>query len=43
VTLWPKEKLRLTVAFEGELKNTLFEVTGKNVKKMAVKSTGSKS
>ncbi|KAJ5833951.1 hypothetical protein N7474_002262 [Penicillium riverlandense] len=42
VTLWPKEKLRLTVAFEGELKNTVFEVTGKNVKKVAVKSTGSK-
>ncbi|CAI7660841.1 unnamed protein product [Penicillium viridicatum] len=38
VTLWPKEQLRLTVAFEGDIKNTLIEITGRNVEKVTVKA-----
>ncbi|KAJ5878385.1 hypothetical protein N7455_001850 [Penicillium solitum] len=38
VTLWPKEQLRLTVAFEGDIKNTLIEITGRNVGKVSVKA-----
>ncbi|KAJ5411000.1 uncharacterized protein N7487_005359 [Penicillium crustosum] len=38
VTLWPKEQLRLTVAFEGDIKNTLIEITGRNVEKVTVRA-----
>ena len=38
VTLWPKEQLRLTVAFEGDIKNTLIEITGRNVEKVTFKA-----
>ncbi|KAJ5189019.1 Glycoside hydrolase family 2 immunoglobulin-like beta-sandwich [Penicillium cf. griseofulvum] len=37
VTLWPKEQLRLTVAFKGDIKNTVIEVTGRNVEKVTLK------
>ncbi|KAJ5773762.1 Glycoside hydrolase family 2 immunoglobulin-like beta-sandwich [Penicillium paradoxum] len=37
VTLWPNEKLRLTVAFEGDIQNTLIEITGRNMKKVTLK------
>ncbi|KAJ5163941.1 Glycoside hydrolase family 2 immunoglobulin-like beta-sandwich [Penicillium coprophilum] len=38
VTLWPKEQLRLTVSFKGDIKNTLIEVTGRNVEKVTLKA-----
>ena len=37
VTLWPKEKLRVQVAFEGNIKHISVEVSGKNVKKQSIK------
>ncbi|KAJ5960781.1 Glycoside hydrolase family 2 immunoglobulin-like beta-sandwich [Penicillium vulpinum] len=37
VTLWPKEQLRLTFAFEGDIQHTQIEVTGRNVKKVTLK------
>lgn len=38
VTLWPNEKLRLSVGFEGDIKQTVIEVSGRNVKKQSLKS-----
>ncbi|EKV06673.1 Glycosyl hydrolase, putative [Penicillium digitatum] len=38
VTLWPKEQLRLDVAFEGDIQDTLIEITGRNVDKVIVKA-----
>jgi exo-1,4-beta-D-glucosaminidase len=38
VTLWPKEQLRLTVAFKGDIKDTVIEVTGRNVEKVTLKA-----
>lgn len=37
VTLWPKEKLQLAVAFKGDLKDSLVELSGRNVEKQKVK------
>lgn len=37
VTLWPKENLRLTVAFEGDIQHTVVEITGRNVEKVTLK------
>jgi exo-1,4-beta-D-glucosaminidase len=37
VTLWPKEQLRLTVAFEGNIQHTVIEITGRNVEKVTLK------
>ncbi|CAP80969.1 Pc12g13420 [Penicillium rubens Wisconsin 54-1255] len=37
VTLWPKEQLRLTVAFEGDIQHTVIEITGRNVEKVTLK------
>lgn len=37
VTLWPKEKLELLLAFEGDLKDSVIEVSGRNVQKQALK------
>ncbi|KAJ5110541.1 hypothetical protein N7532_001076 [Penicillium argentinense] len=37
VTLWPREKVYLTVAFEGNMKGATIEVSGRNVKKMELK------
>lgn len=36
VTLWPKEKLQLLVAFEGDLTDSLIEVSGRNVQKQTL-------
>ncbi|KAJ5467889.1 hypothetical protein N7475_005641 [Penicillium sp. IBT 31633x] len=36
VTLWPKERLRLTVAFEGDIQHTMVEITGRNVKNLKI-------
>jgi exo-1,4-beta-D-glucosaminidase len=38
VTIWPNEKLRLAVGFEGDIKQTVFEVSGRNVEKQSLKS-----
>lgn len=37
VTLWPKEKLQLLVAFEEDLKECVIEVSGRNVQRQALK------
>lgn len=37
VTLWPKEKLQLLVAFEGNLADSVIEVSGRNVQKQTLK------
>ncbi|KAJ5301265.1 hypothetical protein N7508_006128 [Penicillium antarcticum] len=37
ITLWPKEKLCLTVAFRGNLQETIVEVSGQNVKTVTLK------
>lgn len=39
VTLWPKEKLSLVVAFEGDLKGSAVEVSGRNVKNQRLKGS----
>jgi exo-1,4-beta-D-glucosaminidase len=39
VTLWPKEKVQLMVGFEGDLRNTTIEVTGRNLKKQILKGS----
>ncbi|KAJ5129966.1 uncharacterized protein N7515_006005 [Penicillium bovifimosum] len=36
VTLWPKEKVRVTVAFPEDIQRSLIEITGRNVKKMSL-------
>lgn len=38
LTLWPNEKLRVSVGFEGDIKQTVIEVSGRNVKKQSLKS-----
>ncbi|KAK4871046.1 hypothetical protein LT330_000283 [Penicillium expansum] len=38
VTLWPKEQLQLTVAFKGDIQDTLIEITGRNVEKVTIKA-----
>lgn len=37
VTLWPKEKVKLLVAFEEDLNNCFIEVTGRNVQRQTLK------
>ncbi|EPS26344.1 putative exo-beta-glucosaminidase [Penicillium oxalicum 114-2] len=38
VTLWPKEKLTISVRFEGNLNKTVFELSGRNVEKVKLQS-----
>jgi exo-1,4-beta-D-glucosaminidase len=38
VTLWPGEKLVVSVGFEGDMKETVIELSGRNVKKQTLKS-----
>ena len=37
VTLWPGEKLVVSVGFEGDMKETVVELSGRNVKKQTLK------
>jgi exo-1,4-beta-D-glucosaminidase len=37
ITLWPKEKPRVTVAFQGNLQQTIIEISGQNTEKMTLK------
>lgn len=36
VTLWPKEQLRLTFAYEGDIHNPVIEITGRNVERLTI-------
>ncbi|KAJ5152597.1 Exo-beta-D-glucosaminidase [Penicillium canariense] len=39
VTLWPNEKLRVVVSFEGDITQTVIQVSGRNVEKQALKGS----
>jgi exo-1,4-beta-D-glucosaminidase len=36
VTLWPKEKVRVNVAFDGDIQRSVIEITGRNVRKVSL-------
>jgi exo-1,4-beta-D-glucosaminidase len=38
LTLWPDEKLRVSLGFEGDIKQTVIELSGRNVNKQILKS-----